>query len=315
MLENRITKQLIEYLEYKRSLGFQLKHEESTLSNFTKYTLECAYDGPLTRNIVLQWISKGSSSDKTRGRKIEVIRPFSKYVASFDDQAEAIYDKIYKNIHDRPVPYIYKEEEVIKLMEQSKTLHSPDGIRAKTIEIVIGLLWSTGLRPSEPIRLETGDVDFKNRVLHIRNTKFSKERFVPITDSVMQKLANYKSFIESKIGLRSMNDPFFYNTGGSPINIRSVEYAFKLIRGSIDAKPIGYKNVRLYDFRHTMVCNTIYKWTKQGIDINTKLHVLSTYLGHVKPADTYWYLSATPGMLELSCLKYEEMFGGALNEN
>lgn len=312
---NRISRQLIEYLEYKHSLGFKLEHEESVLKNFVRYTLEYDYDGPLTREIVLQWISTGKTSDKSRGRKIEVIRPFSKYVATFDDQAEAIHDLIYKNVHDRPIPYIYSEAEVLQLMKHCNRLYSPDGIRSKTIEMIIGLLWSTGLHPSEPIHLIISDVDLYNGILRIRNTKFSKERFVPIAESVMQKLTDYKSWIESKIGIRSLDDAFFYNTGGTPINLRSVEDAFKLVRRCINAEPIGYKNVRLYDFRHTMACNTIQRWTLQGIDVNTNLYVLSTYLGHVKPADTYWYLSATPGMLELGCSKYEEMFGGDYDEN
>jgi len=63
-----------------------------------------------------------------------------------------------------------------------------------------------------------------------------------------------------------------------------------------------------------MACNTIRKWAEQGIDVNTRLHVLSTYMGHVKPEDTYWYLSATPEMLELSCRKYETQFGGGPDE-
>lgn len=310
MNENRISRQLIEYLEYKHSLGFKLEHEEGVLKNFVRYTLEDDYDGPIKRDIVFQWISNSKPSDKTRGRKIEVIRPFSKYAATFDDQAEAIYDLIYKNVHDRPVPYIYTEDEVFQMMKRCKILYSPDGIRAKTIETIIGLLWSTGLRPSEPIHLITSDVDLHNGILHIRKTKFSKERFVPITESVVQKLSYYKSWIESKIGIRFLDDAFFYNTGGTPINLRSVEDAFKLIRRCINAEPVGYKNVRLYDFRHTMACNTIRKWTEQGIDVNSNLHILSTYLGHVKPADTYWYLSATPGMLELGCSMYENMFGG-----
>ncbi len=195
MNENRISRQLIEYLEYKHSLGFKLKHEESVLKNFVRYTLEYNYDGPIKRDIVFQWISNGKPSDKTRGRKIEVIRPFSKYAATFDDQAEAIYDLIYMNVHDRPVPYIYTEDEVFQLMNRCKTLYSPDGIRAKTIETIIGLMWSTGLRPSEPIHLVTSDVDLHNGILRIRNTKFSKERFVPITESVVQKLSDYKSWI------------------------------------------------------------------------------------------------------------------------
>lgn len=151
MIENRILRQLNEYIDYKRSLGFKLKHEETVLRSFARFTLKNNYDGPLTLEIVLKWVSEGSPSDKTMGRKVEVIRPFSKYVAAFDCEAEAIYNLIYKNVHDRPTPYIYTEDEVIKLMAECQNLYSPDGIRARTTAVVIGLLWSTGLRPSEPI--------------------------------------------------------------------------------------------------------------------------------------------------------------------
>ena len=85
---------------------------------------------------------------------------------------------------------------------------------------------------------------------------------------------------------------------------------FKLIRPCINSNPTGYPYVRLYDFRHTFACNTILIWNEQGEDVNEKLYVLSTYLGHVKPADTFWYLSATPELLKALCSKYEEQFGG-----
>ena len=109
-------------------------------------------------------------------------------------------------------------------------------------------------------------------------------------------------------------EAFFYTTGGTPLTEYALAYAFKLIRPCIKASPTGYRYVRLYDFRHTMACNTIRRWNEQGLDINAKLHVLSTYMGHVRPEDTFWYLSATPELLELSCSKYEVRFGGDSGE-
>lgn len=315
MNENRILQQLDKYIDYKHSLGFKLKHEESVLRNFARFTLKNNYNGPLTLEIILKWISEGNMSNKTMGRKVEVIRPFSKYVAVFDCEAEPIYSLIYKNVHDRPTPYIYTEDEVIKLMAECQTLYSPDGIRAKTTEVIIGLLWSSGLRPSEPIKLINSDVNLDYGVLHIRETKYSKERYVPLDSSVIQKLGDYKLWIEQQIGMRSPDDAFFYTTGGKPLTERSLAYAFKMIRPCINAQPTGYPFVRLYDFRHTMACNTIHRWMEQGVDVNSNLHILSTYMGHVKSQDTYWYLSATPGMLELSCSKFENMFGGDNIEN
>lgn len=314
MNNNRISRQLEDYLDYKHSLGFKLIHEATVLQRFSDYTLTIEYDGPLTKNLVLDWAATGTCSDKTMGRRIEVIRPFSKYVHSFDPDAEIIQSLIYKNVHERPTPYIYSENEVLQLMNECKALYSPDGIRAYTVETVIGLLWSTGLRPAEPIKLTIADVNLEQQLLHIQKTKFSKERIIPIDDSVSAKLHSYKQWISNKLGYRMPCEAFFYTTGGTPLTESALAYAFKLIRPCIKVSPTGYRYVRLYDFRHTMACNTIRRWNEQGLDINAKLHVLSTYMGHVRPEDTFWYLSATPELLELSCSKYEVRFGGDSGE-
>ena len=310
MESNRISRQLKGYLEYKHSLGFKLTHEATVLKRFAAYTQSIKYDGPLTTEIVLKWVASGKQSDKTMGRKIEVIRPFSKYVYSFDRESEIIHSLIFKNVHERPTPYIYSQSDVGTLMDECQNLYSPDGIRSYTTNIIIGLLWSTGMRPSEPVNLLNEDVDFKNNTLHIRKTKFSKERYIPIHKSVTEQLRSYRQWIEEKLGLKSSKDPFFYTTGGKKLTESSLAYAFKLIRPCINSKPTGYPYVSLYDFRHTFACNPILRWNEQGEDVNEKLHVLSTYLGHVKPADTFWYLSETPELLKVSCSKYEEQFGG-----
>lgn len=311
---NRILLQLNEYIEYKHSLGFEIKHEECVLRNFVKYTLESEYDGPLTREIVFEWISSGIQTDKTMGRKLEAVRPFMKYAAVFDEDAEVICGRVYRNVHERPVPYIYTEDETMRLMNQCNGLYSPDGIRSKTVAIVIGLLWATGLRPSEATQLQNRAVDTDNNIIHVINTKFGKERLVPIDSSVSKHLTAYRGWISEKIGCKGEDEPFFYTTGGNPLSERAMSYAFQKIRGCIDAKTIGYPAVRLYDFRHTMASRTIMKWSEQGEDINTKLHILSVYMGHVKPQDTYWYISATPEIMNQSCAKYEELFGGDYDE-
>lgn len=114
-------------------------------------------------------------------------------------------------------------------MEECKKLHSPDGIRAYTIETIIGLLWSTGLRPSEPVKLTMADVDLSRDLLYIRRTKFSKERLVPIDATVTQKLLDYKFWIINKLGNKLPTDAFFYTTGGIPLKENALAYAFKLI--------------------------------------------------------------------------------------
>lgn len=314
MISNTISKLLQEYLEYKHSLGFKLMGEGYVLNRFARYTLSRGYDGSLTMDIVLDWIASEGGSDKTKGRRLEAIRPFSKYIAAFDTSVQSIEERVFRNTHDRPKPYIYSEKEVGILLEECDNLYSPDGIRAYSMKTIIGLLWSTGMRPSEPLKLCTKDVDFIHSTILIRENKFSKDRIIPVADTVIQNLSLYKAWIESRIGPLKLDSPFFYTTHRKPLDEGASRYAFGLIRDSINAQPEGYTNVRLYDFRHTFATRTIIRWFKQGIDVNSKLYILSAYLGHVHPRDTYWYLSATPELLDLACSKYEAQFGGDNNE-
>ncbi|WP_295095736.1 tyrosine-type recombinase/integrase [Ruminococcus sp.] len=310
MNSNKLNRQLNEYLDYKHSLGFKLEHEECVLRNFAAYTLAVGYMGSLTCNIVLDWIASSSKSDKTKGRKLEVIRPFSKYISAFDPDAESIPNKLFHNVHSRPEPYIYTETEVITLMDACESLFSPDGIRSRSVKYIIGLLWSTGMRPSEPINLRLRDIEFEKQIIIVRETKFAKERLIPVTNSVIQKIIIYKDWLESAIGKIYPDDQLFRTTFGKPMTERALAYAFKTIRHTIHAVPKGYPDVRLYDFRHTFACNTILKWLKTGQDANAMMYTLSTFLGHAKIQDTYWYLSATQDLLNHACSRYEERFGG-----
>lgn len=119
----------------------------------------------------------------------------------------------------------------------------------------------------------------------------------------MFKLKEYQSLIQGKIGGRSQDDYFFVSSYGKRFNTRSFEYAFKQIR------PLALNQVskqpRLYDLRHTFACNTIKRWYAMGEDVNQRIFLLSTYMGHVKPEDTYWYLSATPELLAIASRKFE----------
>ncbi|MBC8556075.1 MAG: tyrosine-type recombinase/integrase [Candidatus Brocadiales bacterium] len=252
---------------------------------------------------------------KTKGRQFEPISPFAKYVTSFDVQAGAMPKCPFGNPHTRTTPYIYTELETKQLMDECKNLYSPDGLRKLTMKTAIGLLWATGLRTSELINLKIKDVDFKTNVLYIWNSKFKKDRIVPFSNSVRIELMKYRLEIDNRLGTRNDDKSFFVNTGKRPLDIRAFDYAFIKIRDSIKANPIGYPAVRLMDFRHTFACRTILNWLKNGVDANSKLTILSTFLGHVKPQDTYWYLSATPEILNAVCTRYEKKFGGSYYEN
>jgi len=194
------------------------------------------------------------------------------------------------------------------LIQEAKRLHSPDGLRALTTSTVLALLWSTGLRPSEVCHLLMDDVDLMQGILHIRETKFSKNRYVPVHETTRQALGEYL-FRRNVLLSRIEDRHFFLSTGGKGIKLRNLEYAMQVIRHCLLEK--GQKNwsgraPRLYDLRHSFASITILRWMKNGEDVNHKLLQLSVYLGHVKPSDTCWYLTGIPEVAALVGEQFEE---------
>jgi len=319
--ENLITKQVEEYVSYKRSLGYQITIEAEELKRFASYTRSIGYEGSLTSEIAVRWASL--NKEYTRfymARRLETVHTFAKYISAFDTNAQIPRLGVFGKSHCRTSPYIYTDEEISLLMEEAKKLFSPDGIRSYTVSTAIGLLCSTGIRVSELTNLKSEEVNLIDGYLFINNSKFKKDRLVPLHPTVVKELAGYRDFIEEKLGQKGAGEYFFVGSYGRRFNTRSFEYAFTLIRqalvkGGRYNPDSGGRKPRLFDARHTFACETIKLWLQSGEDVNKKLYLLSTYMGHVKPEHTFWYLSATPGLLAISCSRYESEFGEGHYDN
>ena len=315
--ENLLARQVEEYIAYKRSLGYKITIEADELRRFAAFAGSIGHNGSLTNDLAIRWASlKSEYSRFYMARRLETIHTFAKYISAFDTHVQIPQLGIYGKAHIRVNPYIYTDEEVSLLMNEAKKLFSPDGIRAYTVSTAIALLRSTGLRVSELTLLKNEDVRLAEGYLLINISKFKKDRIVPLHPSVIEGLANYREFIVKKLGQRNDVDSFFVSSYGQKFNTRAFEYAFQLIRPVLQKHTTSdqTRNYRLYDLRHTFACETIKRWLESGEDVNQKLHLLSTYMGHVKPADTYWYLSATPELLAVSCERYETAFGTGVPE-
>jgi integrase len=310
MSKNLIVAQIEEYIAYKKGLGFQIKIESQELRRFGAYTLEKSYKGHLTSKIAIEWASLNPNySQWYKSRRLETVRTFAKYICVFDQEAQMPPKGIFGKCHGRTKPYIFSEQEVLFLMKTAAKLFSPDKFRGISISTIIGLLWSTGMRPNEVCALLNRDVDLKAAVIMVRETKFSKSRLVPLHQSTVKALVKYKSFCE-KHRKNCDDDHFFLSTGGHEMKLRNLEYAMQVIRAELPSYSGKWNGrpPRLYDLRHTFACHTLLRWLESGLDINHEMVYLSTYLGHVKISDTYWYLSGTPELMDLSSKLFEEYF-------
>lgn len=319
MITNLISMQVEEYISYKKGLGYQIKIESQELKRFASYTVSIGYEGSLTTDIAFQWaVLKIDYSRWYMARRMETIRTFAKYISIFDTQAQVPPKGMFGNCHGRTVPYIFSKEEISILMKASSNLFSPDGLRSKTLPIAIALLWSTGMRPNEVCNLMDNDVDLQNGLITIRETKFSKSRIIPLHETTIVELKSY-FYNRNKLRKNFRDLHFFITTGSRKLEVRNFEYAFQLIRDNLltNKKEWTRRPPRLYDIRHSFACNMLLNWLKKGINVDNKMIYLSTYLGHVKVTDTYWYLTGTPELMQFVSKNYEKLFygnGGDSNE-
>jgi integrase len=294
-----------DYLQTRRSMGYELLIEGEQLLRFARFADHQGHCGALTLDLAVAWanLSKSASSVGP-ARRLEVIRPLAKYCAMFEPETEIPPPKLLGPGHRRIAPYIYTEQEISALLGAARNLLPKGGLRPATLHYLIGLLASTGLRISEALHLSCADVDLDKGILCIRQTKFRKSRYVPLHLTTQTALIEYAHFRDQC--LIAKDPAFFLFDNGRAVNGAQARYAFGLILSRLGMKrPAQGRSPRLYDLRHTFACQRLQSWYQHGQNVHHMMPYLSTYLGHAKVTDTYWYLSGTPKLLGIVAERFE----------
>jgi integrase len=190
------------------------------------------------------------------------------------------------------------------LLRAAAALSPLGGLRPRTYVALFGLLACTGLRVSEALRLAWADVDLATRVLTIRETKFHKTRLVPLHPSACRALRRYAAH-RDRVHPRPVHPRFFLSQAGTPLAYSTVRTTFRHLRQALGWCGAGGRPPRIHDLRHAFVCHRLQRWHQDGADVEQHLVALSTYLGHAKVSDTYWYLTGTPGLLGATAARFE----------
>jgi site-specific recombinase XerD len=206
------------------------------------------------------------------------------------------------------VPYIYNVKELQSLLDASLTYQKNRScIRPKTIRSLLLLLYGAGLRIREALLLTLADVNFPQKLLTIRQTKFRKSRLVPIGDDLVQNLAKYDLYRRHKKFSQNPEDPFFIDRKGGSLGKHTIENIFQRIRekAGIGRNDGARYQPRLHDLRHSFAVHRLTTWYQEGADVQKLLPVLSVYLGHTYLAATSTYLTMTPTLLEEAGHRFE----------
>jgi integrase len=183
-------------------------------------------------------------------------------------------------------------------------------LRAATYRTLIGLLAATGLRIGEALRLDRGDIDWSHGLLLVRDSKFGKSREIPLHETTLRALDNYLHQ-RDRLHPALRGPAVFISTTGNRLLYSDAQCTFHHLVLSAALMPRSAScRPRLHDLRHTFAVRTLQDAYRCGGDVQLRLTLLSTYLGHVDPAATYWYLSAAPELLAFAAQRLERSIGG-----
>jgi integrase len=289
--------QVEQYLTARRAMGFDLRGEGYQLRAFARFAQQQGSAGVLTTDFAVRWArSSTKPGPVTAARRLEVLRPFLKYCRQFDAAIEVVPAALCGRAHRRVTPHIYTEAEIANLLQAAKNLSPTDGLRPLTYVTLFGLIAATGLRLSEALQLKQADVDSARAILVIRETKFKKSRMVPLHPSTAQALKMYQQ--ATLVMPRSPGvETLFLTASGNSLPKRSVHNTFEDLRRGLGwIARGGHPHPRIHDLRHTFICRALLRG-QQNRQIDHVVDAISTYVGHSKVSDTYWYLSATPELM------------------
>ena len=291
------------YLTIRRALGFNLIAEERLLVNFVAYA-DAAGEATITTEFALRWVRQAVNAGENHlSRRMRTVRTFARYLHPVDPACEVPSIELLPAKKYRPAPYVYSDEEITALMDAAGALRPP--LRAATFRTLIGVLACTGLRVGEAIGLDRGDVDLAEGVLTVRNSKFGKSREVLLHRSAVQALLDY-AHLRDRLCPRPTALSFLITTRGTRPCSSTIHAPFRSLLEQAGIKhPVPGRNVRVHDLRHSFAVKTLLGWYRDGGDVAARMPLLSTYLGHVDPAATYWYLSAVPELLALAAERLE----------
>lgn len=297
---------LEDYLAMRRSLGFKLRMAGHYLSDFVSF-LEARQTRFITIALALTWAQLPSAADPSWwAQRLSYVRGFARYCRAFDPRVEIPPTALLPFQRKRAKPYFFTDEEIQHLLNAALAQPAAYGLQGWTYYCLLGLLTVTGLRIGEAIGLAVRDIDLSEGLLTIHAAKFGKSRLVPLDKSTQQVLTEYLMHRQSFLAGRAV-EPLFVNLRGSRLEICQVHRVFRrlLRQVGVCTHTTGH-GPRLHDLRHRFASTTLLHWYRDGQDVERGLPVLSAYLGHVNPSDTYWYLSAIPELMGSAKARLED---------
>jgi integrase len=293
------------YVALRRNLGFKFQVQANVLRAFDRYAYDQGHVGTLTEDLVLGFTTEDpiASADK-RARRYQVIRHFADDLATFDPQTPALQPRLFRRPKTHPPAYIYAGDELDHLLTEARRVSRRHPLRGVTLHAMFGLAASTGLRRGEVVRLDKADVDLQTGVLFVRQTKFAKDRLVPVHPTTLEVLQRYAVLRDAHLGDNDCS-AFFLNMRRQRYAAHTLHLNFAEVCRRAGLVGAEGRRPRFHDLRHSFAVRRLATWYREGADVQAMLPVLATYMGHVHYSDTAYYLRAAAELLGLAAERFE----------
>ncbi len=303
-----LRQQMSDFVALRRTEGFDYAAQTTALHYFDAFLSRMGYERThLSQEIVEAYVTATAQlAPNSRRGRLSVVRVFSRYLHQLDARSYVLRELPVKR-PALPRWYLYSLDDIATLLAAAKTLRPVGTLRPHCFHMLIGLLYVTGLRISEALALNLDDLDANRRVLFVREGKFSKQRYVVLDQSTLQ-VAN--EYLTRRLVCQpsAASAPFFATNSGERLNYRHVATTFRRMVRRLGIGHGARHLPRLHDLRHTYASSCLLKWHTQGADVNAKLPILATAMGHVNVASTQIYLHVTTQLREQATRRFHDRF-------
>ena len=311
---------LVRFLETKRAAGYHYRDEARALGTLDRFLVPVLAPGDpvLTLDIARAFVAKrGVESETTRAHRVTLVREVCRFLA-LEDTRTAVVPPRWLGIHPRAfVPRVQTHEEGRRFLQACGRLGTRPSspIRDTVLGTALVLLYLTGLRAGEALRLTEADVDVGDAVVRVRDTKFGKSRLVPIAADVTIRVRECQRVVAKHFRARAPDAPFFPAPSGHAYSISGLRTAFHqvLAVAEIPRRRAG-RALRLHDLRHSFAVLRLLLWYRQQANLGVTLPALATYLGHVGIASSQRYLQLTEDLVAEITRRHDARFGHLITD-
>lgn len=307
------------FLALKRAMGYRYRDESRLVLELDRFlTVRLSTDDPvLTMDVARDYVARrGAESDATRAHRLTVVREVCRFLRLEDPRTEVPGPRFLGVVRRPFVPRVLTRDEGRRFLRACGRL-SPDR-RSPVRDVVLGtalrVLYLTGLRRGELLRLTQADVDLVEGVLRIHHSKFGKSRLVPLARDVVAQLTSCQQAVRECLTV-DPDTPFFPHCTGRRYSATALRQAFHQV---LDLAGIGHaqggRPLRLHDLRHSWAVLRLALWCEQNADLGAKLPLLATYLGHVGLASSQRYLQLTQDLVGEVTRRHQARFGHLIQE-